>query len=387
MDTTYVNTIIVAFLVVAALVVSIGYLYVDEEDLRSVAEVAALAGAQEIRNRNLVQLQSAPDRLAAVAGDTVQAEARAVAVTQALGKHKEAALTHAFNDNGNRLTTANDVTVGFWNISTKIYTPGATPVNAIQVRTRRTAESEGAGIGRIGNIFGTLFGVQKFDYTPDAVAALPPRADVNFTLCTEACESRCSYPSVCTVAERKFTSTPFQPERAAAGSLAATYLLYQLNTAVNVSDLICMGTTPQAVCRKEVFTAFDQQDRALRDLKSVMYNPNVDVANKEYDKATGRLLGWWVIAPVADCRRSRPEATFERRSVERYALVRISRICTPGGSGCQQNNTTFDAPAAVCGSERGLFIDRISCVNCNGKELLQFPGLTPVLVSESGTPH
>jgi hypothetical protein len=66
--------------------------------------------------------------------------------------------------------------------------------------------------------------------------------------------------------------------------------------------------------------------------------------------------------------------------VTRYALVRISRICAPGATGCQQNNTSFDAPAAICGSDKGLYIDRISCVSCSSKALLAFPGLHPVLV-------
>ena len=96
---------------------------------------------------------------------------------------------------------------------------------------------------------------------------------------------------------------------------------------------------------------------------------------------SGFRSGSQIIAPVADCSKSRPEAPFERRLVKKYALVRISRICAPGPTGCQQNNTSFDAPASVCGSDQGLFIDRISCVNCNGKELLTFPGLNPVLVN------
>jgi hypothetical protein len=383
MDTTYVNTMIVAFLVIVGLAVSIGYLYVDEEDMRNVAEMSAMAGTQSIKKRMLAQMETDPGKLASVTNDTVQAAARATSVGQALGKHKEAALTHAFNDNSNRLTTSNDVTVGFWNISTRTYTPGATPVNAMQVRTRRTAESEATGIGKVGSFLGILSGVQKFDYTPDAIAALPPRANASFSLCTEACDSRCAYPAVCPITERKMTSAPRAPDNGAARGeqLASTYLVYRLNTAVNISDLICMGTPSQELCKKEILTSFDPQDNALRDMESMMYNPNVDAANKEYDKASGKLLGWWVIAPVTDCQKGRQEAAFAQRLVTRYALVRITRICAPGATGCQQNNTSFDSPASVCGSDKGLYIDRISCVSCSGKALLSFPGLNPVLVN------
>jgi len=382
MDTTYASIMLVVFLVLASLAVSIGYLYVDEEDMRNMAELSALAGAQNIKNRTLAQLRTDPGKLESVTGDTVQTAARSTAVDHALGKHKESALMHALSNDTNLLTTSNDVTVGFWNISTHTYSPGATPVNAMQVRTRRTAESDTVGIGKIGNILGIISGVQKFDYTPDAVAALPARANASFALCTEACESRCSFPNVCPIPERKMVSDPWSQEKSspAGDRLASAYLMYQLNTSVKISDLICMETPSQEICKKEILTSLDPQDKALADMESMMYNPNVDASNKEYDKDSGKLLGWWVIAPVTDCPKARQEAVFEKRRVTRYALVRISRICAPGATGCQQNNSSFDSPASICGSDKGLFIDRISCVSCSSKALLAFPGLHPVLV-------
>ena len=382
MDTTYASIMLVVFLVLASLAVSIGYLYVDEDDMRNMAELSAMAGARDIKNRMLAQLRTDPAKLESVANDTVQTAARSTAVDHALGKHKESALMHALSNDTNRLTTSNDVTVGFWNISTHMYSPGATPVNAMQVRTRRTAESDTVGIGKLGNILGIISGVQKFDYTPDAVAALPARANAGFALCTEACDNRCSFPNVCPIPERKMISDPWSREKSSptVDPLASGYLMYQLNTSVKISDLICMGTPSQEICKKEILTSLDSQDSALADMESMMYNPNVDASNKEYDKDSGKLLGWWVIAPVTDCPKARQEAVFEKRRVTRYALVRISRICAPGATGCQQNNTSFDSPASTCGSDKGLYIDRISCVSCSSKALLAFPGLHPVLV-------
>lgn len=382
MDTTYVSTMLVVFLVLAFLAISIGYLYVDEDDLRNMAELSALAGTQDIKKRIMTQLRTEPGKLESITDDVVQATARSTAVDHAFGKHKEAALMHALSDNTNRLTTSNDVTVGFWNISTHTYAPGATPVNAMQVRTRRTAESDTFGIGNIGKIAGIIYGVQKFDYTPDAVAALPARANASFALCTQACESSCSFPNVCPIPERKMVSAHGSQEiiSPARDQLASTYRMYQLNTTVNLSDLICMGSSSQEICKKEILTSLDPQDNALRDMESMMYNPNADASNKEYDKNSGKLLGWWVIAPVTDCPKASQEVGFEKRMVTRYALVRISRICVPGATGCQQNNSSFDAPASICGNDKGLYIDRISCVSCSSKALLAFPGLHPVLV-------
>ena len=141
-----------------------------------------------------------------------------------------------------------------------------------------------------------------------------------------------------------------------------------------------MGTPAREICKKEILTSLDPEDNALRDMESMLYNPNVDVSNKEYDKVSGKLLGWWVIAPLTACPQASQEAVFEKQTVTGYALVRISRICAPGAAGCQQNNTSFDAPASTCGPDKGLYIDRISCVNCGSKALLTFPGLQPVLV-------
>lgn len=382
MDTSYVGIMLVVFLVLASLAVSVGYLYVDEEDMHAMAEVAALAGTQEIKKRMLEQLRVSPGTLKSVTDDTVQSAARTTAADSALGKHKESALMHALNSNTNQLTTSNDMTVGFWNISTQTYTAGAIPVNAMQVRIRRTAESETFGIGNIGNIVGVITGVQKFDYTPDAIAALPPRANASFALCTEACESRCSFPDICQFPEKEMVSDPWSRDSGSQEKdrFASAYRMHQQSTASPLSDLICMEPPPREICRKEILTSLDQKENALRDMESMMYNPNVDPSNKEYDRTSGRLLGWWVIAPVTDCPKTRQPVDFERSLVTRYALVRITRICAPSETGCQQNNTSFDSPAATCGNDKGLFIDRISCVNCSSSSLRAFPGLHPVLV-------
>ncbi len=381
MDNHYVGIMLVVFLVVAALAINIDYMYVNEDDLHSAAEMSALAGAREIKSRIMEQIRTDATRLGNITGDTVQTAARGVAVTHAMGKHQEAALIHALNNGTNTLTTSNDLTVGFWNASTHTYTPGSTPVNAMQVRTRRTSESESVGIGNIGNFLGILTGVQKFNYTPDAIAALPPRANANFAVCSDACGSGCTFPSICSIPERKMVSEPSPMGKgSAADRYATTPLTNQIGPAIKLSDMICMDMPPQEVCGKQILTILDSRHQALSDMESMMYNPNVDVSNKEYDKATGELKGWWVIAPVTDCPPARQDGTFESHTVTKYALIRISRICAPGATGCKQNNTAFDAPASTCGNDRGLYIDRISCVNCGSAAMLALPGLRPVLV-------
>jgi len=378
MDTTYVGIMTVVFLVVAALAVDIGYMYVSEEDLTDAAKASALAGAQTIKQRILTQIQTDPAKLNDVVSDAEQASAKSIAVETVTGKHTSIALIDAFNGNTNRLTADNDVTVGFWNMSTQIYNPGGTPVNALQVRTRRTAESESIGLGSLGNFIAKISGHQSPNYTPDAIAAFPARASANIAICVDACDRGCTYPAICSIPEREMTRNP-PNSGSASNRYAYTSLKFHPTATTTLSDLICMEIPPQEVCGKQIFTIQSSSNDALRDIESMMYNPNVDKTNKEYDKATGKLLGWWVIAPVTGCSVQRGDEA-ERQTVTSYALIRISRICVEGATGCAQNNTAFDAPASVCGGGNGLYIDRISCLDCGSQAMLQFPGLHPVLV-------
>jgi NAD-dependent dihydropyrimidine dehydrogenase PreA subunit len=170
-------------------------------------------------------------------------------------------------------------------------------------------------------------------------------------------------------------------EKPSTGSnYAFTTLAYQVVGESALSDAICREMPPQDVCGKTVFTTLGTGEAALRDIESMMYNPKIDNSNKEYDKSNGKLLGWWVIAPVVDSLPTKQGSGFEERAVTRYALVRISKICATGPTGCSQNGTSFDSPATLCGQNNGLYIDRISCVGCGTREMMQMPGLHPVLV-------
>ena len=367
MDKTYTGIMLVVFLVLAALAIDIGYMYVSEEDMQSAAETSALAGAQTIKQRIQLQTRIDPGGLKGVVDDRVQSSARAAAIELASGKHKAAALIEIANNGTNRLTTENDLTVGFWNVSTHAYTPGGTPVNAMQARTRRTAESETVGLGSVGSILATISGIQKFNYTPEAIAAFPPRANANFAVCVDACDSSCTYPAVCSIPERKMTQEAWAAGKgtSAKDRYAYTTLQHQVTSSLKLSDLICLELPPQEVCGKQIFTILDPDNNALRDIESMMYNPTVDKTNKEYDKTSGNVTGWWVIAPVTDCPPAKQGTAFERHTVTRYALIRISRVCVDGTSGCQQNNTAFKAPPSMCEGGKGLYIDRISCVCAN----------------------
>jgi Flp pilus assembly protein TadG len=383
MDTTYVTIMLIVFLVLTGLAVDIGYLYVSEEDLQSAAETAALAGTQSIKQRILFQVQNDPKKIREAYGDPVQAEARSAAVAAVSGKHSSVSLVGLASNNGNALTDDNDLTVGFWNVSSQSYTPGGTPANAMQVRTRRTAESSSVGMGGLGSFLAKITGTENFGSTPVAIASIPARTRANIALCTAACDPACSYPEICAVKERKMSRAPWEPGQnpPPADRYRYTSLLHPVTLTNTMSDMICGEGTSQEVCGKPIYTSTAASDDSLRDIQAMMYNPRFDRSNKEYDKS-GKLLGWWVIVPVTDCGSVTPGNAFEPHTVTRYSLVRISRICAGSPAGCQQSaGGPQDAPAAACGSgDWGLYLDRISCVGCGDKAMMLLPGLHPALV-------
>ena len=382
MDTTYVTIMLIVFLVLTGLAVDIGYLYVSEEDLQSAAESAALAGTQSIKQRILSQVQSDPKKIAEAFGDPVQAAARSAAVEAVSGKHSAVALVGLASNNGNALTGDNDLTVGFWNVSSQSYTPGGTPANAMQVRTRRTAESSSVGMGTLGSFLARVSGTENFGFTPVAIAAVTAGTRATIALCSASCDPACSYPEVCTVKERKLSLAPPDPRRDSGSGTRYLYtsLLHPVSVTNPMSELVCGEGQPQEVCGKPIYTSGSANDAILRDIQAMMYNPKFDRSNKEFDK-NGKLLGWWLIVPVTDCSRILPADALEPHTVTKYSLVRISRICGGETTGCRLPEELQDSPASECRpGEAGMYLDRVSCVGCGTKALQLLPGLRPVLV-------
>jgi Flp pilus assembly protein TadG len=379
MDTTYITIMLVVFLVLTGLAIDIGYMYVSEEDLQSAAQSAALAGAQSIKQRTLFQIKNDPAKIEEAASDTVQEAARNAALEN-LSAKSATALVGLANNNGNALTGDNDITVGFWNMSSHSYIPGGKPVNAIQVRTKRTAESSSVGMGSLGSFLAKITGTETFGLTPVAVAAIPVGTTSKIAICSAACDPGCTYPKICTINERKMTRAPWEPAKGQAPSdrFVFTSLLHPASITNTMSDLVCHEGSPQDVCGRPIYTAAGTGNDVLRDIRAMMYDPDVDRTNKEYDK-DGKVVGWWAIVPVTDCAAIKSSDVFEPHAVTKYSLVRISRICAAGPAGCREAGVTPVAPACSAGEE-GVYIDHISCVGCGSRSRMLLPGLQPVIV-------
>ena len=381
MDTTFVTILLVVFLVIAGLAIDVGYMYIGEEDLQHSAEISAMAGAQTLKQRILAQIQKHPAQLEEVINDPVQASARAAAMEMASGKHEAAALVGLANDNSNALGSDNDLTVGFWNVRSHTYTPGGKPVNALQVRARRTVESSSVGMGAIGEVLSKLSGIDSHNLTPVAIAAITPSVRPGIALAPGVASPNCTYPNICTIPERKLVRGGWSAAsgQSASGRYAYSSIGYQVTDTNPMSNLICNEAPAQEVCGKPINLSLGINDEALRDLESVMYNPELDKANKEFDSTSDAVSGWWVLVPMTDSAPTNPAVQFTSERVTRYALVRISRICVAGPPACGQK---FDAPAKLCGpnAENAIYIDRISSVGCGTSTFRLLPGLYPALV-------
>ena len=159
--------------VFVALAVDMGYMYVARGQLQNAADAAALAGASALKANG-----PAP----ADPNDLVQLTARNRARDYASSNKAAGVSVTIASDNSNELTIANDITVGHWDGSN--YAAGVKPVNAIQARARRTANSPDKEVGLF---FANIVGIESMGASAEAVAGLPLKATNYFAFCIQAC--------------------------------------------------------------------------------------------------------------------------------------------------------------------------------------------------------
>jgi hypothetical protein len=153
---------------IAGMAIDFAFMYYVKNETQVAADAGALAGAGL-----LVQ-----------DGDVIQQPARDMAYNfcrfnQVAGE----AMTIA-SDSSNILSNNNDITLGYFNYTTRQYTPNILPVNAIQVRTRRTQNSP---IGPVGVFLGKVGGWRKMSAASMAIAGRPANPGAPLVLCVNAC--------------------------------------------------------------------------------------------------------------------------------------------------------------------------------------------------------
>lgn len=139
--------VLVLLIAVIGLSVDTAYAFLVAQQLQNAADASSLAGAQLVRDS--------------------AAEARQAAI--AIGLENAAALDPVqLADNlGN--VTGGDVVVGWYDRGDREFTPTLTGANAVKVVARRTPDSLG---GRVGLIFGGIFGTFEVSIERDAIAMI-----------------------------------------------------------------------------------------------------------------------------------------------------------------------------------------------------------------------
>jgi len=344
---------LVVLLALAGLAIDLGYMYVAKGQLQSAADAAALAGAGRL------------DGTASFA----QYSARHAAVRFAQKNTAAGESVAISSDYSNSQSSSNDVTVGNWNGITKTYTVGGTPVNAVEVRTRRTGtanevegQASGASIGGpISLFFGKTFGFPKMGASASAVAARVPRAGTYIMIGRNTCG----------------TAMPLSLAPTSNNMAWTTY--EETTTATSAIDVknnyFCpRDKVPDApVCGRSLYTTGGTDNTVFQSVELDFYDPVYDEAHKTFttDAQGNRVVATWtVIVPIA--READPTAQPSPMPVWGYARIRMIRACgSGGGNPCGNEITTFRAPSGTCSSgEADVVIDEIECASCENSTTL-----------------
>jgi len=345
----YTAILMLVFCAFLGLAIDVGYMYVTRGQLQNAADSAALAGAS---------------RLSGFANQTGARNEAVRFASKNLAATKDVEIS---SDGTNVLSASNDVTVGNWNpTASPRYSVDRAPINAVQVRARRTgsADAGGSSIGGPVDLFfakvvapswaqvGTLTG---------AIAQRAPKAGFYIMLGNDTCDP---------------AHTGEQILSSKNDNMAWTSLLDSSTNASDVlKDFICpKSKLPDVdVCGESIYTTNGIDNSLFKGVENDFYDPEYDRVNKAYAE-DGSVSTWTVIVPVSE--KDNPSAQPAPQAVWGYARIVISRACGSGdGNAC----SGITAPKHVCdGGETEIVISSITCVACS--ESSAMTGARPSLV-------
>lgn len=352
----YVALLLIALLAFVGLAVDMGYMYITKTELQNAADSAALAGASTLKY--LGPGGADPNDLKQSAG-----RAQAIAFA-ALNKATKVSVAIENNDS-NVLGADNDITVGHWNDAFKTYSANKTPVNAMQVRARRTEESPGLAV----NLFiGRVFGRDKMGVSADAIAALPLRANSFISFCSDTCTGMSSDPQNPTIVNRIYDRNPTTP---GVNSFAWTSLLVSISSANAISPMVCNESPNEPVCGKDIWTTQGQVTDLFKDMESVFNDPNHDRENKTFDVSGTKVIEWRIIVPVTQT--CNPGNQPKPMRVTHYAFIWVQSVCdTGGGQACRPYRSN------PCSNPGRIVVSKIACVAC--ADITKQSGMKTILV-------
>ncbi|MEJ2697827.1 MAG: pilus assembly protein TadG-related protein [Candidatus Sulfobium sp.] len=333
----------------AGLAVDIAYMYVVKNSLQVSADSSALAGAALIGDMN----------------DLTQSSARNEAFDYALKNTAAGSPVQLASDGSNVLSSDNDITVGFWDTATGSYSAGQTPVNAMEVRPRRTSDSPGGPAsvfwGPILSFFGRSWSVMSA--AAQAIAVRPPLTTPGISLCVRSCEP-----------EPVTGNFIVQTDNKNVGIInGMAWTVFDCNASVNANDVkdFIWGRrqSPAPLCGRCIATqngvsALTGQDGFADAFASSSY----DKANKTFD-AGGNVTSWKVVVPIIESSCD----TFDSNC--NMGSLGSSETCPPGAQsmgGFDSREPSHVVQLAVItitavtttGGEKGITLSNSQCIPC-----------------------
>jgi hypothetical protein len=352
--TIYIALLLVVLLAFVGLAIDISYKYVAWTQLQNAADAAALAGASRLN----VTESYVFDSYTSAVGEATKYAALNKATKESV--IISSSLTSSISSNvfveGN---PGNDITFGNWNVNRspayiKAGDTGGTPVNAIQVRARRTLDSPGGGISVF---FGRLFGWEKMPAVAIATAAPSGFVAAGLVICTQTCSvatpvnlelqeggSGSMPPSTTGIAWTAFSYTQ-APNIGKNGDVVNT--IWQRPTANPVPMNVCIP--PMCI------TTNNGVGDALKELSDAFNDVNYDKTHKLI--VNNKVQKWTIVVPVVDedisclhtagtaCPPGQQGNTNERYHVLKWAVMEIADVVTTG-------------------NKKGVLATRIQCAGC-----------------------
>lgn len=336
------------------------------------ADAAALAGAARLTCTN----------------DTGQAAARAEARNFA-SKNTAAGTPVDLADGGagnNTLSDSNDITVGHWTRAAG-YTPGGTPVNAIEVRPQRVGGLTGSR-GPVSLFLGKVFGWNVMSARSSAVGARPPRSNLSISICTRTCTELAPSPT------NPITLywSPYPKEVDPGNQGIAWTILSDITQSTPTKDLVDFfcGKTKDA-CGLTVYSNNGYDNAAARQFRCAFKNPLYEsdyktCADGKCNSASDTVTSWRVLVPVFN---SDPETGGDPNAcppgkqphpypVSHYAEMTISEVYSSGGGSSGTNYCACDAyPPSNFNGPNAIVMIGLHCIECPAENLC---GISPQLV-------
>jgi Flp pilus assembly protein TadG len=360
----YIALLLVVLLAFVGLAVDLGYMYLVKTQLQNAADSAALAGSSKLSEIG--------------SNDIVQLSARAEAISFASKNTATKIPVSILSDSTNAFNDANDITVGYWDGTS--YTAGKTPINAIEVRTRRTPTSPDK---QVSLFFGRILGWDKMSASAVALAGRGNRGDAPITICIKACGPTDGTPVDYTdtttypLGGKLFYWAPYPSEANPDGSQGVAWTSFSETSQATDKDItigiLCGATTD--VCGKTIYSTNSNDNELARQFRCAFKNPDYDSLNKTCSDNAGGVCGptagrivknWTITAPIYEDAGCPPGSQPKPYKVIKWSKLRVIEVYASGGGGtnkcpCQ----AYDAPKMTGSQPNAILVDQVTCIPCD----------------------